>query len=380
MRKHAITSKKIFDGEQFLSNKAIIISENKIEDILDLKDIGSIELIDYQDNIIAPAFIDLQLNGCGGVLFNDDISEHTLEVMHKTNLRFGTTSFLPTLITTSEDNIKKAVEVVTKFHEKHPFNVIGIHIEGPYISKIKKGIHNPIYMKPISLEMVEFLVEAGKKVPLKITMAPEENSIDRIKQLVDGGVKVSIGHTNADYKTAKEGIRAGISFATHLFNAMSPMEGRSPNVVGAVLDSHSVHAGIIVDGYHVDYASISLVKEIKKDKLYIVTDAVTPMGTDMEQFQFADQTIYVRDGKCENKDGTLAGANIDMMTSVANAVSHANISLCEALRMASLYPAEAIGKSNIIGRIAKQYVANLTIFDRVYKTVATIDCGNVIKL
>jgi N-acetylglucosamine-6-phosphate deacetylase len=380
MRKYAITSKKIFDGEQFLSNKAIIISENKIEDILDLKDIGSIELIDYQDNIIAPAFIDLQLNGCGGVLFNDDISEHTLEVMHKTNLRFGTTSFLPTLITTSEDNIKKAVEVVTKFHEKHPFNVIGIHIEGPYISKIKKGIHNPIYMKPISLEMVEFLVEAGKKVPIKITMAPEENSIDRIKQLVDGGVKVSIGHTNADYKTAKEGIRAGISFATHLFNAMSPMEGRSPNVVGAVLDSHSVHAGIIVDGYHVDYASISLVKEIKKDKLYIVTDAVTPMGTDMEQFQFADQTIYVRDGKCENKDGTLAGANIDMMTSVANAVSHANISLCEALRMASLYPAEAIGKSNIIGRIAKQYVANLTIFDRDYKTVATIDCGNVIKL
>ena len=380
MRKYAITSKKIFDGEQFLSNKAIIISENKIEDILDLKDIGSIELIDYQDNIIAPAFIDLQLNGCGGVLFNDDISEHTLEVMHKTNLRFGTTSFLPTLITTSEDNIKKAVEVVTKFHEKHPFNVIGIHIEGPYISKIKKGIHNPIYMKPISLEMVEFLVEAGKKVPIKITMAPEENSIDRIKQLVDGGVKVSIGHTHADYKTAKEGIRVGISFATHLFNAMSPMEGRSPNVVGAVLDSHSVHAGIIVDGYHVDYASISLVKEIKKDKLYIVTDAVTPMGTDMEQFQFADQTIYVRDGKCENKDGTLAGANIDMMTSVANAVNHANISVCEALRMASLYPAEAMGKSNIIGRIAKQYVANFVILDRDYKTVATIDCGKVIKL
>ncbi len=380
MRKYAITSKKIFDGEQFLSNKAIIISENKIEDILDLKDIGSIELIDYQDNIIAPAFIDLQLNGCGGVLFNDDISEQTLEVMHKTNLRFGTTSFLPTLITTSEENIKKAVEVVTKFHEKHPFNVIGIHIEGPYISKIKKGIHNPIYMEPISLEMVEFLVEAGKKVPIKITMAPEENSIDRIKQLVDGGVKVSIGHTNADYKTAKEGIRAGISFATHLFNAMSPMEGRSPNVVGAVLDSHSVHAGIIVDGYHVDYASISLVKEIKKDKLYIVTDAVTPMGTDMEQFQFADQTIYVRDGKCENKDGTLAGANIDMMASVANAVNHANISVCEALRMASLYPAEAMGKSNIIGRIAKQYVANFVILDRDYKTVATIDCGKVIKL
>lgn len=380
MRKYAITSKKIFDGEQFLSNKAIIISENKIEDILDLKDIGSIELIDYQDNIIAPAFIDLQLNGCGGVLFNDDISEQTLEVMHKTNLRFGTTSFLPTLITTSEENIKKAVEVVTKFHEKHPFNVIGIHIEGPYISKIKKGIHNPIYMKPISLEMVNFLVEAGKKVPIKITMAPEENSIDRIKQLVDGGVKVSIGHTNADYKTAKEGIRAGISFATHLFNAMSPMEGRSPNVVGAVLDSHSVHAGIIVDGYHVDYASISLVKEIKKDKLYIVTDAVTPMGTDMEQFQFADQTIYVRDGKCENKDGTLAGANIDMMASVANAVNHANISVCEALRMASLYPAEAMGKSNIIGRIAKQYVANFVILDRDYKTVATIDCGKVIKL
>lgn len=379
MRRYAITSKKIFDGENFLSNKAIIINDNKIEDIVNLDEVKITEVLDYKDNIITPAFIDLQLNGCGGVLFNDDISEQTLEVMHKTNLRFGTTSFLPTLITTSEENIKKAVEVVTSFHKKYPYSVIGIHIEGPYISKIKKGIHNPIYMKPISQEMVDFLIASAKNVPIKITMAPEENSIDRIKQLVDGGVKVSIGHTNSDYATAKKGISAGISMATHLFNAMSPFEGRSPNVVGAVLDSHTVHAGIIIDGHHVDYASIAMVKEIKKDKLYMVTDAVTPMGTDMTEFPFADQTIYVRNGKCENKDGTLAGANIDMVSSVANAVNHANISLKETLRMASLYPAEAMGISNKIGKISKDYIANLTIIDSNYKMIATIDCGNIIK-
>ena len=380
MSRYAITSKKIFDGEQFFSNKAVIINGNEIEDVIDVTNVGSLELIDYKEAIISPAFIDLQLNGCGGVLLNDDISENTLEVMHKTNLRFGTTSFLPTLITTSEEEIKKAVEVVTKFHAKNPYNVIGIHIEGPYISKVKKGIHNPIYMKPISQEMVDFLIISAKNVPIKITMAPEENSIDRIKQLVDGGVKVSIGHTNADYKTAKEGIKAGISMATHLFNAMSPFEGRSPNVVGAVLDSHTVHAGIIIDGHHVDYASIAMVKEIKKDKIYIVTDAVTPMGTDMTEFEFADQTIYVRDGKCVNKDGTLAGANIDMIASVSNAVNHANISLSEALRMSALYPAEVMKISNKIARISKGYVANLAIFDDSFKMISTIDCGKTIKI
>ncbi len=378
MNRYAITSTKIFDGEQFLSNKAIIINNNQIEDIVDLEEINSIDIIDYKNNIIAPAFIDLQLNGCGGVLFNDNISTSTLEIMHKTNLKFGTTSFLPTLITTSEDEIRKAVEVVAFFYEKYPHNIIGIHIEGPYISKIKKGIHNPVYMKEISDEMVNFIIESVKKVPIKITIAPEENSIDKIEQLVKGGVRVSIGHSNANYQTAKKGINAGISLATHLFNAMSAFEGRNPGVVGAVLDSPTVYSGIIVDGHHVDFNSIALVKEIKKDKLFIVTDATTPMGTNMKQFQFADQTIYVKNDTCVNENGTLAGAKIDMMSSLVNAISYANISMKESLKMVSLYPARAIGLDTYLGRISKGYIANIVIFNADFKIISTIDCGNII--
>lgn len=378
--RYAITAKRIFDGEKFLSNKVVIINNARIEKIVNIEEISDIEVIDYKNHIIAPAFIDLQLNGCGGVLFNDDISEKTLEIMHQTNLAFGTTSFLPTLITTTDDEIKKAVKVALAFHEKYPYNVIGIHIEGPYISKIKKGIHNADFMKEIPNEMVNFLVDYAKKIPIKITMAPEENSIDKIKHLVSGGVKVSIGHSNADYDTAKKGISVGMNLATHLFNAMSPFEGRSPNVVGAVLDSPSVYSGIIIDGYHVDYASIALVKEIKKDKLYMVTDATTPMGTNLEEFQLAGQTIYVKNGKCVNKDGTLAGADIDMMSSVANAVLHANISLKESLRMASLYPAIAIGQDYHLGRIAKDYIANIVVFNDDFKVHSTIDVGKLVKI
>ncbi|MDR0484967.1 MAG: N-acetylglucosamine-6-phosphate deacetylase [Alphaproteobacteria bacterium] len=376
---YAITAKKVFDGEAFQSNKAIIIDNNKIKDIIALEDIGNIELINYGDNIIAPGFIDLQINGCGGVLFNDSISPETIEIMLKTNLSCGTTSFLPTLITASESDVKKAVETATLMHEKYPHNIIGVHIEGPYISKIKKGIHNPVHMKAISSEMVDFFVSFAKKIPIKLTLAPEENDVAKIQQLVDGGVKVSIGHSNANYIQAIAGVNAGISLATHLFNAMSPFEGRNPNVVGAVLNSNSVHAGIIIDGNHVDFASVALVAKIKKEKLYMVTDAATPMGTDMKEFRFADQLVYVKGDKYVNKDGTLAGANINMMESIANAVEKVNLPLSESLKMASLYPANALGVSKL-GRVLKGYIANLVVFSSDYNLVATIDGGNIINL
>ncbi|MCL2566976.1 MAG: N-acetylglucosamine-6-phosphate deacetylase [Alphaproteobacteria bacterium] len=376
---YAITSKKIFDGENFQSNKAIIIDGSRIKSIIPLADIGNIELIDYSSNIIAPAFVDLQINGCGGVLFNDDISVKTLEIMLKTNLQCGTTSFLPTLITASEDDVKKAVAAAGEMHEKYPHNIIGVHIEGPYISKIKKGIHNPVYMKAISKEMVDFFVAANKKMPILLTLAPEENDAAFIQALTDGGVKVAIGHSNASYSQAMAGIDAGISMATHLFNAMSPFEGRQPNVVGAVLNSNTVFSGIIIDGNHVDFASVALVHKIKQDKLFIVTDAATPMGTDMKEFLFADQLVYVKGNKYVNKDGTLAGANITMLESVANAVDSVNLSLAESLKMASLYPARAFGVKKI-GKVLPDYIANLIVFDNNYNLITTINGGSILKI
>ncbi|MDR2008164.1 MAG: N-acetylglucosamine-6-phosphate deacetylase [Alphaproteobacteria bacterium] len=375
---YAITSKKIFNGENFHDNKAIIIEGNRIKNILPRQEIGNIEIIDYGNNIIAPAFVDLQINGCGGVLFNDDISTKTLEIMLKTNLSVGTTSFLPTLITAAEADVKSAVEVATQMHEKYPFNIVGVHIEGPYISKIKKGIHNPVYMKPISPQMVDFFIESNKKIPILLTLAPEENDVALIQALAVAGVKVALGHSNANYAQAATGIDAGISMATHLFNAMSPLEGRNPNVVGAVLNSPYVSTGVIIDGNHVDFANVALAHKIKADKLFMVTDAATPMGTDMKEFVFADQKVYVQGNKYVNKDGTLAGANITMLESVGNAVNHVNLSLAESLKMASLYPVRAFGVKKI-GRVLADYVANLIVFDDNYKLIATIDGGNIIK-
>lgn len=381
---YALINGKIFTGDKFIYNHAVIIDKTMIIDILPLDNVDSnyqsIEKKDVDQAIICPGFIDLQLNGCGGVLFNDDTSANTLKTMHETNLKFGTTSFLPTLITTTDEQIKQAVQVVKEYHKKNKFSIIGIHIEGPYISKIKKGIHNPHYIKEIPNTMVEFLCNEVKNVPIKITMAPEENSSYKIKQLTDAGVIVSIGHTNGTYEQIKEAITNGATLATHLFNAMSAFEGRSTGAVGAILNSPNIYSGIIADGYHVNFSSLELVKKIKKDKLYIVTDAVTPMGTNMNHFRFADQYIFVKDGKCTNESGTLAGANIDMLSSIKNVVQYTDISLSEALRMASLYPAYAIGFKNILGRIAKNWIANIAIITENLVLKATIDNGKYIEL
>ncbi len=374
LSRYAIVGAKIFTGDVFIKSKAVVICGDTIEDIVDIATLGDIKQIDCSNKIIAPGFIDLQLNGCGGVLFNDNISEATLSTMHATNLKFGTTSFLPTLITAPQEDIISAIKVASAYHRKYCNSVIGVHIEGPYISKIKKGIHNPIHMHEIPEEIIDFLIESNKNIPIKITMAPEENSLDKIRRLALGGVKISIGHSNADYATAAAGINSGIRMATHLFNAMSAMKGRSPNVVGAVLNS-DIYAGIIADGYHVDFNSIKIAKKLKGDKLFIVTDAVTPMGSDMKEFKFADQTIYVVDGKCVNSAGTLAGANIDMMSSVRNIAEYVGIGLEEALRMASLYPAKAMGVDFNLGRIAKGFIANLVVFDDKYMVKKTIDNG-----
>ncbi len=392
--KLVLTAKKIFNGIKFVENSAILIRNNKIESVSDLSLYSKKEIIDYGDAIITCGFVDLQLNGCGGVLFNDDTSTKTLTKMHETNLRFGTTNFLPTLITTDLEQIKKAIEVCVDYrHQNASKNgviyggVMGLHIEGPFISLEKKGIHNEKYIRPLNQEAVDVLLDAVKKIPIKLTLAPETNDINLIKQLISGGVMVSIGHSNANYNKTQEVINAGASLATHLFNAMSPLEGRSPGVVGAVLNNN-IYTGIIADGHHVDFNTISLVQKIKQDKLYIVTDAVTPMGTNMKEFPFAGQTIFVKDGKCVNANGTLGGANIDMLSSVANLVNRCGISLEDALKMSSSNAINAIKNhknitnkllGGVYGKVSKTYVANLAIIDYNFKLIETINNGIIYK-
>jgi N-acetylglucosamine-6-phosphate deacetylase len=377
----ALRHATVIDGERILADQAVTVLGDRIEAIIpDQECSDDREIFDVGHAFVAPGFIDLQLNGAGGVLFNDAISADTLAVMHRTNLRSGTTGFLPTLITTSEANMERALEVVERCRNEGAGGVLGVHLEGPYINPDRKGIHDQTAIRKPSSGLVNSLIAYAKKFPILLTLAPECNDLEVVRLLLDGGVIVSAGHSNGTYEEAVAGFDAGIRVATHLFNAMSPWTGRDPGVVGAILDRPRVAAGIVVDGIHVHYASIRLAKGLKGEGLFLVTDAVTPTGTSMSSFEFGGQTIYVKNGRCVNRDGTLGGALLTMHEAVANSVRHAGIPLLEAVRMATLYPARVVGRESELGRIAPGYLANFAIFDQNFAMRGVVDRGTWLPL
>lgn len=358
---YGLKNAKIYTGQGLVEGKVVLIEGNKIKDILDEAP-ENIEIIDLEGKIIAPGFIDLQLNGCGGVNFNDEISIETFKLMHETNLKTGTTSYLPTLITTSDANIEKALELVDKSEGLENVGVLGLHIEGPYISIPKKGIHNPKYIRVMSDEIIAKIAKAGKKVTKIMTIAPENAKVEHLKVLKDSGIKLAFGHTNATYEEAMEKIEY-FEMVTHLFNAMSSFTSREPGVVGAIFDYKNLDCGIIIDGVHCHYKSAKIAKDILKEKLFLVTDAVAPVGTNMEYFIFEGNKVLYKDGKCISPDGTLGGSALTMIEGVKNLVEHVGLTLEEALLMASTYPAKAINVDNEYGHIKKGYFADIVIMD-----------------
>jgi N-acetylglucosamine-6-phosphate deacetylase len=377
----ALRHATVIDGERVLADQAVMILGDRIEGIVPDQDYSDDrEIFDVGHAFVAPGFIDLQLNGTGGVLFNDAISAETLAVMHRTNLRSGTTGFLPTLITTSEANMESALEVVERCRNEGAGGVLGVHLEGPYINPDRKGIHDQTAIRKPSSDLVNSLIAYAKKFPILLTLAPECNDLEVVRLLLDGGVIVSAGHSNGTYEEAVAGFDAGIRVATHLFNAMSPWTGRDPGVVGAILDRPEVAAGIIVDGIHVHYASIRLTKRLKGEGLFLVTDAVTPTGTSMSSFEFGGQTVYVEKGRCVNREGKLGGTLLTMNEAVASSVRYAGIPLLEAVRMATLYPARVIGREGELGRIAPGYIANLAVFDQSFAMRGVVDHGTWLPL
>ena len=359
---YALINGEIYTGEGIVKNKAIIIDGNRVEALVDEipKDI---KVIDLQGKIVAPAFIDLQLNGCGGVLFNDEISLDTLRVMNETNIKTGTTSYLPTLITTTDENIEKALKLVEENENLEEIGVLGLHIEGPYISIPKKGIHNPAYIRVMSDEIIHKIAKFGSKVTKIMTIAPENAKVEHLKELKDSGINLSIGHTNATYEEALEKVEY-FKMATHLFNAMSSFTSREPGVIGAIFENKSLYTGIIVDGVHSNYGSVKIAKDILKEKLFLVTDAVAPVGTNMESFMFEGNKVLYKDGKCISPDGTLGGSALTMIEGLQNLVKHVRVSLEEALLMASTYPAKAVKVDNKYGYIKEGYIADLVVLDK----------------
>jgi N-acetylglucosamine-6-phosphate deacetylase len=376
---YALTNCTLYTGSQELYDYALVIEGDRILDIVPEATLGSnLERLDGQGWAATPGFIDLQLNGCGGVMFNDAITAETLETMHRTNLKSGTTSFLPTLITAPDAAMEAAMALVEEYRRTHAHNVLGLHLEGPYLNPERKGIHNEAYVRQPDEAMVARILKAGPEVVKILTLAPETVPSQTIQKLAAAGIVVSAGHTHATFEEAMAGFEAGVSMATHLFNAMTPWQGRQPGMVGAVFSHGDVYAGIIADGHHVHYGSISLAHQIKQEKLLLVTDATPPAGTQMDSFIIGGQEVFYRDGKCVSADGTLGGSALTMIEAVRNCVRFVGIPLAEALRMASLYPARAIGVDNQLGLLAPGYLANVTLFEPETFTVGqVIDRGQV---
>ncbi|ELP24310.1 N-acetylglucosamine-6-phosphate deacetylase [Pantoea agglomerans 299R] len=376
---YALVNGRIYSGHEVLDNHAVVVADGLIARVCPRESLpANIEQRDMAGAMIAPGFIDLQLNGCGGVQFNDSLdalSIETLETMQRANEKSGCTSFLPTLITSSDALMTRAIETMRAYLQKHQHQALGLHLEGPWLSKAKKGTHDPALIRLPDAAMVQYLCD-NADVITKVTLAPENAGSEVIRQLTDAGIIVSAGHSNATYEEAKAGFSAGVRFATHLYNAMPAFAGREPGLIGALFDSPDVYCGIIADGLHVHYANVRNAKRIKGDKLVLVTDATAPAGADISEFIFAGKTIYYRDGLCVDENGTLSGSALTMIEAVQNSVEHVGIALDEALRMASLYPARAMGVERQLGSIEAGKIANLTVFTRDFKIIKTFVNGD----
>ena len=319
--------------------------------------------VDLGGATLLPGFIDIQVNGGGGVLFNNACTPQALATIAAAHRRYGTTGMLPTLISDTAEVMAEAIAATRQAIAQGVPGVLGIHLEGPYLSPARKGTHDAQKFRVPDAHKIAVDTSLDNGVTL-ITLAPERVPLDDIRAFVAGGAVVFAGHTAATYEQARDGIAAGVSGFTHLYNAMSPLAGREPNAVGAALEDPAVWCGVIVDGVHVHPASLRVALAAKpRGKLLLVTDAMPMVGADSPSFDLYGETITAIDGVVRNAAGALAGSALDMATAVRNSVQWLGVDLAEAARMASTYPAQCIGLGERLGRIAPGYQADLVLVD-----------------
>lgn len=318
---------------------------------------------DLSGRTVLPGFIDCQVNGGGGVLFNDEPTAAGIRAIGAAHRRFGTTGFLPTLISDALDKMRTAIAATDTAIAAGVPGVLGIHLEGPFISQARKGVHAAKFLHtPDAGELrVAASLQHGKTV---LTLAPECVAPAEINWLVQAGVVVSAGHSAADYTTARAALDAGVRGFTHLYNAMSPLTSRAPGMVGAALDDTNAWCGVIVDGHHVAPASLRVALKAKpRGKVFLVTDAMPPVGAADPSYVLNGETITVRDGICQTATGTLAGSALSMIDALRNTIGMLDVPLDEAARMASTYPADFLGLGASHGRIEAGHRADFTVLD-----------------
>ncbi|WP_275787119.1 N-acetylglucosamine-6-phosphate deacetylase [Pararhizobium gei] len=371
----AITGARIFDGHVWHDDQVLLLDGGKIAGILPADALASgTEKVEAGGRLLVPGFIDLQVNGGGGVMLNDRQDADAIRTICAAHAKFGTTALLPTLITDTFEIRAAAIAAGRRAIAENVPGFLGLHLEGPHLSVARKGAHDPALIRPMDAADLKAMLDcAGAFDAMMVTIAPENATADQVGALAQAGIIVSIGHTDSSYETVAAYAAAGARTVTHLFNAMSPLGHREPGVVGAALDLGGLHAGIIADGFHVDPVSMSLALRAKNGpgRIFVVTDAMSTIGSDQTSFLLNGREIFRKGGRLTLADGTLAGADIDMLSSVRFLHERLCLSLDEAIRMASAYPADAAGISACKGRLAPGLDADFVLLTENLQMAAT---------
>ncbi|QFT56088.1 N-acetylglucosamine-6-phosphate deacetylase [Microbulbifer sp. THAF38] len=355
----ALVAEKLFEGEKILEDVPLVVGDDgRIASIGEDPQSST----PYLHGLLAPGLVDIQVNGGGGVLFNQEPTVEGLRTMAEAHARYGTTAFLPTLITDRLDVMQNAANAVSSALSQQVPGVVGIHFEGPHLSVPKKGTHEQSFIRPLSNEEWE-IYERGDLGIKVVTLAPETVPVEDIHRLASLGVRVCLGHSNADGKTVHSALQAGAVGFTHLYNAMSPLHSREPGMVGSALICDKAWCGIIADGHHVSAEAITLALKAKpRGKLLLVTDAMSLVGSDALSFPLFDRVVTREGDKLTSSTGELAGSHLDMMGAVRNISDWCDLDIYESLRMASLYPSQFLGLQS--GKIAPGARADFILLDR----------------
>jgi N-acetylglucosamine-6-phosphate deacetylase len=358
---------RIFTGDRFLEDHAVLTDKGRIIGVIPATEVPEkTRLVELTGLTLAPSLIDLQIYGGNGKLFPYHLDSASLKATYEYCRGGGAAHYMPTVPTSSWEVMLKAINAVKEYWEQGGMGVLGLHLEGPFMNVEKRGAHLQQYITVPTQKDIDRLLEHGRGIIKMMTLAPECCDPKLVKQLQDAEILISAGHSNASYEQAYTAFDNGIPAATHLFNAMSALQGRAPGVVGAIYDHDRVCASVVADGVHVDFASIRISKKIMGERLFLITDAVAE--------SLDGDYIYVwKNDRYVNAQGTLAGSCLTMMQAVKNCVEKVGIPLDEALRMGSTYPAALAGKGNELGRIAAGYRESMVAFDQNFEVHHTFD-------
>jgi N-acetylglucosamine-6-phosphate deacetylase len=360
----ALVGARIFDGDDFHDGKAVVVQGRRIAAVVPVREAADATTsVDLGGGLLAPGFIDLQVNGGGGVQFRDDPTPQTLRRIAAAHRRFGTTGFLPTLVSSGIRRMEWALDAVNEAFQANLPGILGIHLEGPWLEPKRAGAHDPRQLREPSEAEIARVLEAGTGCVL-VTLAPERVPVETIARLTEAGVIVAAGHTEATYEQIVAAQAVGLRGFTHLFNAMPAFHSRAPGPVGAAFASSRGFATLVLDGHHLHPGSVRAARRaLGAGRLVLVTDAMAPLGTSLTSFQLGSREVFVHGTRCELEDGTLAGTCVGMSWMVRYAVREVGLPLEEALNMASTNAARFLGIDREVGRIGRGLRADLVHLD-----------------